>query len=704
MTHDRHITNNFKRSVKLPDSPSPKEATENSRYYANLQKTQGSMSQRARSRSASRSGSKRSSVIIASNPGIIENPVAMEKHPRMVNALSVQIKKFNATSIPFRIYHGSTNTTRSDVMRDPEKMLDVSGLSNVLVVDQHRRIASCEPNVSFDQLLNATLPLGLVPPVVPEFPGITVGGAFAGTAGESSSFKYGFVDSIVESVQCILGNGEIKEVKRGDELFSALAGTLGTIGVVTRIDIKLVEAKVFVELKYHRVNSFKDATAKIEECTKSTSKNDFVDGIMYSEDKGVVVTGRMTDHTNGGKIVKFDRRFDDWFYLHAEKMIEKPHTPAKKKSQAKKHLDRWSSSEEDLRKEKDGLPKIDEEEPEEEDVKAKPGFMQKLSPKIRKIKRRIAKLLPKRNKADGDDRSSTWSSSSSSDGTDSMFYKTPAAKPVSDATKDKKDIELEEDILQPPTAYAPLLSYLFRYDRGGFWVARFAFRYFSLPFIFPLRAMFDTYLHTRPMYHALHASGQQQLYLIEDVAVPMPSAPAFLERVTSDLDIFPLWLCPLTFRGADAGGIRARTLPSPASAPKEDVLLNVGVWGPVPKESTYIDANRRLESLVREFKGVKWLYAQMFYDEKEFWEVYDKEAYVALREKYSATKCLPDVYEKVRPKGKPELTEDDIDRTQEKKGALTRVKDKLITVWVFPGLYGLYKAYKGEDYMLKKDI
>ena len=44
-----------------------------------------------------------------------------------------------------------------------------------------------------DRLVESTLKYNLIPPVVMEFPGITAGGGFAGTSGESSSFKYGFL-------------------------------------------------------------------------------------------------------------------------------------------------------------------------------------------------------------------------------------------------------------------------------------------------------------------------------------------------------------------------------------------------------------------------------------------------------------------------------------------------------------------------------
>lgn len=89
-------------------------------------------------------------------------------------------------------------------------------------------ICQVEPNVPTDALVEFLQPFGLVPPVVMEFPGITVGGGFAGTSGESSSFKYGFFDRTVQSIEIVLGNGEVvtaSERERPD-LFAGGAGSL----------------------------------------------------------------------------------------------------------------------------------------------------------------------------------------------------------------------------------------------------------------------------------------------------------------------------------------------------------------------------------------------------------------------------------------------------------------------------------------------
>ena len=113
-----------------------------------------------------------------------------DSHKQAVDAISSSVRKFYDRKEPFRIYHGSTNSTRqSHHQRD--KMVDTSAMSHVLKIDTERKTALVQPNVPMDSLVEATLRHGLIPPVVTEFPGITVGGGFAGTAGESSSFRCG---------------------------------------------------------------------------------------------------------------------------------------------------------------------------------------------------------------------------------------------------------------------------------------------------------------------------------------------------------------------------------------------------------------------------------------------------------------------------------------------------------------------------------
>jgi len=78
-----------------------------------------------------------------------------------------------------------------------------------------------------------------------EFPGITVGGGFAGTAGESSSFRYGFFDRTVNWIEMVLADGEVVRASgtEREDLFLGAASSFGTLGVATLLEIQLIEAK-----------------------------------------------------------------------------------------------------------------------------------------------------------------------------------------------------------------------------------------------------------------------------------------------------------------------------------------------------------------------------------------------------------------------------------------------------------------------------
>ena len=99
----------------------------------------------------------------------------MEEHKTTVAALASQVKDFSANKTPFRIYHGSTLSTRHSP-RQRIQIVDVSSLNHVLKFNKSDRTVLVEPNVPMDQLVVATLAEGLLPKVVMELPNITVGG------------------------------------------------------------------------------------------------------------------------------------------------------------------------------------------------------------------------------------------------------------------------------------------------------------------------------------------------------------------------------------------------------------------------------------------------------------------------------------------------------------------------------------------------
>ncbi|KAI1122523.1 hypothetical protein F5Y10DRAFT_253826 [Nemania abortiva] len=422
-----------------------------------------------------------------------------------------------------------------------------------------------------DSLVAAALEHGLVPLVVMEFPGITAGGGFSGSAGESSSGRHGLFDATVNSIEIVIPNGDVLRASKTErpDLFWGAASAFGTVGVVTLLEIQLQDAARYVQLTHHPVRTFADASKKLQEQIADTSV-EFVDGIVFSPSRIVVCAGRLVDTIPSGATPRqYLRRKDPWFYL-------------------------------DVRK-----------------------------------------------------------------------------RAMNSAT--------------PVVDHVPLTDYLFRWDRGGFWVARYAYRYFLAPFNRITRYALDTFMHTRVMYHALHKSGLSDTYIIQDVAVPFNAVEVFYEWLHETLRIYPLWVCPIRVRrySPDAAhGLHADF----ADPNTPEVTLNFGVWGPGPKDhDELLRLNRLIEHKVHELGGTKTLYAQAYYTEEEFWESYNKPAYDAVRTKYHADH-LPSVYDKVKVDESAKL----------KAREHTRMPSILRGRRPFQGLYGVYKAWRGGDYLLQK--
>lgn len=240
------------------------------------------------------------------------------RHARHVERIAAAVSELVRRGRPIRIYHGSTNSTRSPEGRDASGMVDTSQLNRVIGFNPTNLTIDVEPNVPMDALVDATLSRGFLPLVVPEFPGITVGGAVQGAAGESSSFRHGSVHDTCLEYELVLGNGEVMVVspQNKPDLFYGTACSYGTLGVLTRITLQLQPARRFVHLSYIRTGPARQTITRLKHELRRTDI-DLVDAIQFSPNHGVVMTGVYADQPLPHRS-RFARSFDEWFYLHAQ--------------------------------------------------------------------------------------------------------------------------------------------------------------------------------------------------------------------------------------------------------------------------------------------------------------------------------------------------------------------------------------------------
>jgi FAD/FMN-containing dehydrogenase len=435
--------------------------------------------------------------------------------------------------------------------------------------------AEVEAMSSYETMVDALLPLGLVPAVVPEFKGITIGGSIQGLAAESSSFKYGFVHDCVTGFEALLADGRRLWCSQNEncELYQAIPGSFGSLGICTKATILLTRAQPWVEVTLRRHSSHQAAVhymAAIQDASIASSGSSsnsggsgtphghpvFLEGIGYSGDYFATIEGRYTSEPPQGTPKRHCNGFGDkWFFNQV----------------------------------KDALDDVAEGDSEE----------------VRRL-----------------------------------VYDTK--------------------------------SYLFRHDRGSFWMA--SYRIPQMVASFLLGSLLDS-TNMFLLATALPWVFPKHQIVLQDFMLPRNTVSDFFDGMQEVTPLYPVWLLPMRNVPSEGSLFGA---PSPfAIADTTEALygsingngngngnggggggrsmhmVNVGAYG-IPKRGKSPSAysferdNRRLEEVLVKHGGRKVFYSHAFFDEKTFYDkLYDGETYFRLRDKYCADGALPEIIEKV---------------------------------------------------------
>lgn len=211
---------------------------------------------------------------------------AREQHRRRVAALAGQLAR---SSGPVRLAKPTSNLFRP---REDESRcrLDVSGLDHVIGIDRERQVAEVEGMITYSSLVDATLPHGFAPAVVPELKSITVGGAISGVGIESGSFRYGLVHHTMREIDVLVADGRVLSCSRelDPELCYGLPNSYGSLGYVTRAVIDLIPVQPWVRLeRWHFSDPRACFDALAAECANPGC--DWLDAVYFEPGRFVMV-------------------------------------------------------------------------------------------------------------------------------------------------------------------------------------------------------------------------------------------------------------------------------------------------------------------------------------------------------------------------------------------------------------------------------
>jgi len=401
------------------------------------------------------------------------------------------------------------------------KMFPVKvNLVDILEIDADKKTVRCEPLVSMGQLTATLDSLGWTIPIVPELDDLTVGGLVMGTGIETSSHIYGLFQHICKSFELVLADGSVVTCspENNPDLFYSVPWSYGTLGFLVSVEIQIIPSKRFVKLDYQPVYSLDQMIEKFEKEVERVDAEDFVECLVFSKDRAVVMTGKMVDSCHPGQLNHIGRWFKPWFFKHVESFLNSG----------------------------------------------------------------------------------------------------------------------------PRTEYIPLRDYYHRHSRSIFWeiqdiipfgnnpVFRYLLGWLVPPKVSLLKLTQGKTL--KRLYETKH--------MIQDMLVPIADLKSSIELFHSEVEIYPIWLCPFKL-SPDQGMLKT-------NGEKPEMFVDIGVYG-VPKNERFdvVKTTRKIEDFVRKVNGFQMMYADSYMTKDEFRQMFDHTLYDKMRKKLNCDGSFPEVYDKV---------------------------------------------------------
>ena len=107
------------------------------------------------------------------------------------------------------------------------------------------------------------------------------------------------------------------------DLFYSVPWSYGTLGFLVSVEIDIVPSKRFVQLDYtpvysldQMVETFEREVERVDPATGAQA--DFVECLVFSLERAVVMTGRMVDSCTPGQLNHIGHWYKPWFFKHVE--------------------------------------------------------------------------------------------------------------------------------------------------------------------------------------------------------------------------------------------------------------------------------------------------------------------------------------------------------------------------------------------------
>jgi FAD/FMN-containing dehydrogenase len=166
---------------------------------------------------------------------------------------------------------GEAHTQSGQALVEGGIVVDLTSLNRILEIDAGAATAHCDAGVLWRELIARTGPQGLLPPVLTNNLGATIGGTISVAGIGVASLHHGTQGDQVVELEVVTGAGEVRicSAEQDRDLFDAVRAGLGQCGVITRARVRLRPVKPMTRtffLLYDRLEAWlKDAATLLRD-------------------------------------------------------------------------------------------------------------------------------------------------------------------------------------------------------------------------------------------------------------------------------------------------------------------------------------------------------------------------------------------------------------------------------------------------------
>jgi glycolate oxidase len=168
--------------------------------------------------------------------------------PQTTEQVSALLKLCNNQNIPVTPRGAGTGLSGGALPINGGLIISMEAFNNIIQIDERNMQATVEPGVITEVFMNAVAEKGLLYPVDPASKGSCfIGGNVANCSGGPRVVKYGTIREYVLNLELVLPSGDIiwtgantLKYASGYNLTQLMIGSEGTLGIVTKIVVKLI--------------------------------------------------------------------------------------------------------------------------------------------------------------------------------------------------------------------------------------------------------------------------------------------------------------------------------------------------------------------------------------------------------------------------------------------------------------------------------